>query len=130
VTLPGSQVLAAAEAEQPLLEAFLSLLEREERALVDGDADAVATLAHEKAGCLDRLTRFVLAPAPSPTVRQLRESARAANDRNGRLIAMRLARVCERLELLTGQEEAGPAYGADGYARPGAPVPRRGHFVG
>ena len=111
-----------ATSEPELLAAFVCVLELEEQALVDGDPDAIASFAREKAAYLDRLAALPPSRDPTPAVRALRESALLANERNGRLIAMRLARVQQRLDALTGRQEAGAAYDADGFARPHGPA--------
>lgn len=115
--MTGHRQPPAPGGEEALLRAFVDLLEREERALAQGDAEAVAALAADKARHLGRLAALDPAPAADPALRALRERARLANERNGRLIALRLSRVSERLEALAGGEAPGSAYGADGLAR-------------
>ena len=114
----GAAALPAfAGGEQELLAALVRLPASEEQALVGTDPDAVESLARAKAACLDRLAALPASRDPSPDVRALRIAAQRANERNGRLIRVRLARVQQRLDALTGRQDSGAAYGADGFAR-------------
>ncbi len=119
---PRPDPAAARADEHSLLAAFVSVLALEEQALVDGDPDSVAALALEKSAYLDRLAALPRAGAPSPELAALREKARLANDRNGRLIALRLARLRERLDVVAGRDDPGAVYGADGFARTRLPA--------
>lgn len=129
-------MIAAKSAAQPasgeheLLVTFLRVLDAEEKALVRGDPEAVAALARDKAALLERFDGLAPGREPSAELRALRESARRANERNGRLIAVGLASVQQRLDVLTGRQEAGAAYDADGFARARGPAPASRSLIG
>jgi len=106
---------AAAGRESSLLQAFITLLDAEEQALLEGNPARIEALAGEISACVQNLARFALPRAPSPALAELRAKARARNSRNGGLIAMRSARVQQRLDVLGARvAEGSPLYGSDG----------------
>lgn len=127
--------------------AFVALLEREQEALVAGDADRVSALAQEKSESLARLDAFALRRTEllsacglgrgraavdawlgsAPTHGALRRDwdallehaarARALNGQNGTLIRSLLAHNHQALGVLLSLSDRGSLYGPDGQAR-------------
>jgi flagellar biosynthesis/type III secretory pathway chaperone len=117
VSLPARPGGLPGAGEREALAGFLLVLETEERALVSGDTEAIDAITREKSGWLGRLAALPADPAPPSDLLALRRRAREANERNGRLVAVRLARLRQRLEALGAAPAEGAAYGADGLSR-------------
>ena len=87
-------------------------LREEGDALIRGDAESVAALAHRKNDLLQRLAPLA-SRAAADIPGDLFDQARALNDRNALLLAPRLVATRARLDAL--RQAANPVtYGADG----------------
>jgi flagella synthesis protein FlgN len=94
------------------LEAFVGILRREQAVLAAGDIDALAPLIAEKAALAERLSG-ISAAAAAP-YRELASEARALNEANGKLIALRLQHNQQALNVLLDAANAAATYGPDG----------------
>lgn len=99
------------------LAAFVDILRREQQALVAGDIDALAPLVAEKTALAEQLNR--LSADEAGRCRDLAEEARALNEANGKLIALRLQHNQQSLNVLLAAESAATTYGPDGQQQSG-----------
>lgn len=131
------------EDEASLLADFVALLEQEESLLVEGQTDALLTLANQKTQVYRRLqflhdersriaARFrqpnlkaVLAAMPAAAARweevlSLAAEAQRRNGVNGQLIAERMKHNQAALSVLLAAADQPQLYGPDGQSRPTA----------
>lgn len=116
--------------EEEILAAFVDVLARETRALIDGRPEAIEAIAREKHACLAPMARLTADEDCPAALRDLRDEARRLNENNGRLVAMRLVHVHERLALLTGRSDAGAAYDSGGFSAAGGLAPEARYRLG
>lgn len=114
------------EQERDTLRAFVALLEREQDALMNADAEALLPLAEEKVRLSDALAASGAArrnaavahganDAIRQELRQLAARARELNQTNGELIQIKLRYNQQALNVLLGAaQQTGALYGADG----------------
>lgn len=138
---------ATLQQELDVLDQFVALLQREQRALVDADAPALPAIAQEKLRLGEQLNRLAgtrlaavaaagfatdtagtrqwLAQQPAAIVLlwdQLMDRARAAqqlNQTNGKLIETRLQHNQQALNALLQAANQAGVYGPDGQPQPG-----------
>lgn len=113
-TPPAAAAGAAPDSARQTLNQLLRILQDEGRALVSGDADALARSVREKEEALQRLA--LEAGLGDARLRELVRRVRDQNESNGRLLAPRLNINRARLETLFGATRAGALYQADGRA--------------
>ncbi|QID18385.1 flagellar protein FlgN [Nitrogeniibacter mangrovi] len=140
-----ARLLALLADEAAQLRSFVALLGQEESLLVDGQTDALMSLAREKTEQYRKLQRFnddrlhllaqiglratddairqvcgqsADAAAPWDTVLELAREAQARNQRNGKLIAERMQHNQAALTTLLAAADQPQLYGADGQSRP------------
>lgn len=99
-------------AAKEILEAFIAILRREQEALACGDIDALAPLIAEKNALGEQLKQISAAEAAQ--LRDLAREARALNEANGKLIALRLQHNRQALNVLRSAADAAVTYGPDG----------------
>jgi flagellar biosynthesis/type III secretory pathway chaperone len=116
-------------ATEPLLADLLQTLRAEQRALVQGDADALPALAGAKSQAFDRLAAAVRS-APLAERAELLDAlteAQRVNDTNAALVASRMAVNRARLDALlslAGHDTGNAVYGAQGNRPTPAASPR------
>lgn len=94
------------------LQAFIELLRREQTALIEGDIEALAALLPEKTALSERLN--AISPSEAGQLRELAATARDLNQTNGQLIAVRIQRNQQALNVLFAAAGQAPTYGPDG----------------
>lgn len=145
VPAPLAAILAG---ELAALREFVTLLQEEQSALLDGKGDSLAALIDQKSALAARLTdcagqrEAALAGLALPAGRDgmeawlataaaaarndwqellpLAATARSLNELNGKLIGTRLQHNQQALAALMGATERAMTYGPDGHARPPA----------
>jgi len=138
---PASDPVARLAAEGEVVRRFISILQREERALVEGDVAVLEAITPEKERCRAELERFdahrPTLPEPIPSDQLgaawreligLARQARELNRTNGLVLQQRLARTERAVTVLTGAAGRGLTYGRDGLPSP--PQPGRSALVG
>lgn len=143
--MAGAPVASPLQEEVGVLQAFVALLQKEQRVLVSGDPDVLLPLSAEKNTLASRLAAFAnqraltLAAAGLTANREgmdqwlkkqsadtrrlwqefvaLAEEARALNDLNGKLITEKLSHNHQALATLTAASEHAAIYGPDGQTR-------------
>lgn len=99
------------------LQAFIDVLRREQTTLAAGDIDALAPLIAEKTVLAERLNQT---PASEAAMfRDLAGEARALNEANGKLIALRLQHNQQALNVLLAAADSAATYGPDGQQQSG-----------
>ena len=128
---PGAGTLPVLLAERDAVRAFVTLLEREEDALVRGDIDGLAALTPDKASycvLLEQLESRRIAAgeaaARDPVWAEILELARRARDlnRTNGIVLQQRSRLAESaLRVLIGSTRESTTYGPDGmmHSRPG-----------
>ncbi|MDP1652678.1 MAG: flagellar export chaperone FlgN [Rhodocyclaceae bacterium] len=105
--------MSAAEA----LRAFIDVLRREQALLTEGSIDSLAPLIAEKTALADRLNQMPASEAAA--LRELAAEARALNEINGKLIALRLQHNQQALNILLAAADSATTYGPDGQQQTG-----------
>ena len=121
---PGAGALPVLVAERDAVRAFVTLLEREEDALVRGDLDRLAALTPDKASYCTLLEQFEArrigageAAADDPVWLEILELARRARDlnrTNGIMLQQRSRLAESALRVLLGSARESATYGPDG----------------
>lgn len=99
------------------LEAFITVLRREQDALASGDIDALAPLIAEKNALAEKLNQFSADTASQ--YRELVTAARTLNEANGKLIGLRMQHNQQALSALLEAADQATTYGPDGQQQAG-----------
>ena len=122
-------VAAPLREEFEALQAFVGLLRREQALLTEGNIEALPLLTAEKsalAGRLGQLSGDRERAAPTPGMEgwqslvDLAAEARALNETNGKLIALRMQHNQRALAILMAAADQDVVYGPDGQQRMGS----------
>lgn len=100
------------------LRAFVDLLCREQTLLAEGDVDALPPLLAEKSVLTERLNG--MSSERDEDFRKLAAEARALNEANGKLIALRMQHNQQALTSLMAAADRSVTYGPDGQQRVGS----------
>lgn len=99
------------------LRAFIDVLRREQALLTEGSVEDLAPLIAEKTALADRLNR--MPDSKEAALRELAAEARALNETNGKLIALRLQQNRKALDILLAAADNATTYGPDGQQQTG-----------